>query len=215
MDHMHYLLLGVIVCAVLAVTGCTAATSSNPVAAAVTPASAPTLALLSLTSSDVPAGYVFTSGAEKNVSDIDRLALDLGWQGGYAVTYTNRSAEPGNQDIIVQTITTYPAKNIPRIMGIIVQQESADTAMNYTDMADPGIGEISGGFTGTLRSQKNVNADEREPLMPGLAATGVSRNFAEVYFSKGTTFEVIRMTGPHANTAEVTALARTASAKIP
>jgi hypothetical protein len=57
------------------------------------------------------------------------------------------------------------------------------------------------------------------PLVPGPENQDVETlakdNIAEVIFSRGTTFEVISITGPGADVATVTALAQKAYAKIP
>jgi len=151
---------------------------------------------------------------------MSQLAMDLGWQGGYVAEFTNSTAGPGNQDIILQSITTYPRKNIPDIIAVVDRQDRYVSDMTVTDLTAPGIGDTSGGFTAKVWGVQVVESNTMVPLptgpvVTGPAPSGTREDFAEVYFSKDTTFEVIRMTGPHSSGAAVISLARTAYNKIP
>ena len=214
MDVSRYLILAALVCAAIAASGCSTAGPSAPAApASPAPAAAAPLASLALAPADVPQGYVLTESRGKDAAEVGRLAHDLGWQGGYAVTFTNTSAAPAGRTTIAQTITAYPEENVPGVIGIIVRQERSGTALTFSDIPDPGLGNISGGFTGHPQPV-SVN-ENRHPLIPAAAQPEPEQDFSEVYFSKGTLFEVIRMTGPASDPAVVTAIARTAYAKIP
>jgi hypothetical protein len=217
MDVSRYLILTALVCAMLASSGCSTTSSSAPATpASATPAPAATLALLALTPADVPPGYTQTGSREKNAAEVSRLALDLGWQAGYVVTFTNNSAGPDDRTTVVQTLTVYPENSIPGVIGVIVRQERSDTDMTFSDIPAPGIGDTSGGFTGKAHARLIVTTyDNSNPLAPAAARTEPKQDFAEIYFSKGSIFEVIRMTGHGLDAATVTTLARTAYAKIP
>jgi hypothetical protein len=219
MNRYCSLILVAFLCAALAIAGCTTPAGTP---APATPAPAATPASLALTPSDVPAGYVLTESRQKNATDVSKLAISLGWQAGYAVLYTNSSAPPGSRDIIVQTITTYSESNIPDIVKLVNQQDRSFSDMTFTDLQVSGLGANSGGFVGIIQSSEPVVlAAETTSALSSVSLTGSTsmavsgQNFAEVYFAKGSTFEVIRMTGPHASGEAVTALARTACEKIP
>ncbi len=214
----NHLILATLVCAVLAASGCT--TPAGPSAPAALPPSAPvpapSPAALALAPADVPAPYALTGTREKNATEVSRLALDLGWKAGYVVTFTNTSAGPEGTGTIVQTITVYPEKSIPGVIGVIEKEERADTGMTFSDIPAPGIGDASGGFTARAHAQLLLKTEgSSNPLEPESVQTEPAQDFAEVYFSKGPVLEVIRMTGPGAGAATVTAIARTAYAKIP
>jgi hypothetical protein len=214
MHSARYLVLGVLVCAVLAASGCT--TPAGPSAPAAPPLSAPAPAALALAPADVPAGYTLTGTREKNATEVSRLALDLGWKAGYVVTFTTTSAGPEGTGTIVQTITVYPEKSIPGVIGVIEKQERSDTGMTFADIPAPGIGDASGGFTARAQARLLLKTNSNgNPLEPESVQTEPVQDFAEVYFSKGQVLEVIRMTGPGSGAATVTALARAAYAKIP
>jgi hypothetical protein len=143
------------------------------------------------------------------------LALQLGWQAGYAIAYTNTSSGPDNRTTIVQTITVYPEKNIPGVISVIGRQERSDSNMSYSDIPPLAVGIISGGYTAKARAPMVLTTDNSNILTPKASITEPLPDIAEVWFSKGTIFEVIRMTGPGADAATVTDLARTAYAKLP
>ncbi|MDD4138242.1 MAG: hypothetical protein PHT99_10190 [Methanoregula sp.] len=216
MNIFRYLLLAALMCAVLTASGCTS--SSGPSAPATTvPAAAPSvpLASLALAPSDIPAVYTLTESRQKTAADVSSLALELGWQAGYAVIYTNTSAASSDEGTIVQTITVYPVTGIPGITGVIDKQERLDSDMVFSDIPDPGVGDTSGGYVGKARADLVLKTDFSDPLAKEAAITENRPDVAELWFSKGSIFEVIRITGPGADIPTVTALARTAYAKIP
>jgi hypothetical protein len=212
--HCSRFLIGALLVAVLlAVAGCTT-TSAPSVPAPATPAAVTPLSSLALTPSDIPVNYTVTGSREKNDTEVSRLALDLGWEAGYAVTCTNNTVTPYGQTKIVQTIARYPATSIPGIMALLPKQEQTDPDVDYTNITGPGIGDISGGYVATPHSQMVIkNADSTDPASPLTMVR--TEDVAEIWFSKGTVFEVIRMSGPGSDAATVTALARSAYSKIP
>ena len=220
MNFCRYVIPSFLMCVLLAAAGCTTGTGpSAPAAPAapapVAPATSAALAPLALTPADLPDGYTLTESREKTAADVSALALSLGWQDGYTVTYTNTSAVPAERTTIVQTVTVYPAKSVPDIISAIGRQERSDGNMSFTDIPSFGIGDLSGGYTGKARAPMVLTTDKSNPLAPKATITESNPDVAEVWVAKGTVFEVIRMTGPGADAATVTALARTAYAKMP
>jgi hypothetical protein len=214
MNRSRYLIFAALVCAFLAAAGCT--TGTGPSVPATPAAASPSLALasLALVPAEVPAGYILTERREKDAANMSSLALQLGWQAGYAITYTNTSSGD-NQTTIVQTITVYPEKNIPGVISVIGKQERSDSNMSYSDITSLAVGTTSGGYTAKARAPMVLTTDNSNILTPKASITEPLPDIAEVWFSKGTIFEVIRMTGPGADAATVTDLARTAYAKLP
>jgi hypothetical protein len=211
MNRSCYLISAALLCAFLVMTGCTASTGPAPApspspATAVPPGS---LAALALTPAEIPAGYVLSESREKDAANMSSLALQLGWQTGYVVTYSNITG-PGT---IFQTITRYPGKSIPDVLSLIVKQERSAGDMSFTDIPSPGFGDISGGYTAKARAPV-VITDDRNSLIPATVNTGSGEDFSEVWFSKGTIFEIIRITGPGADAAMATNLSRMAFMKI-
>jgi len=221
-----YLASVLLVCAALAGAACTSTTpsaspgQSSPVTPVSTELSVP-LASLALTPADVPAGYVLTESRAKNRSEVGSLAGSLGWGEGYVVQYTDSSGGSMNTTTILQTITTYPAKNIPSIIGIISKEEQDFSDMSFTTIPSPGIGDTSGGYVGRAHAGPSAGEDgtgspvSSTAISGGSGQTSVKPDVAEVYFSRGGTLEVIRVTGPGADAATVTGLARNAAARIP
>jgi hypothetical protein len=93
--------------------------------------------------------------------------------------------------------------------------------MSFTDLTVTGLGAASGGFVGVVKAQPMVMAEETPRAFSTISlrespSQGVSgQDFSEVFFAKGSTVEVIRMTGPHASGRTVAELAHTAYTKIP
>jgi hypothetical protein len=224
--HIHrFLILAATLTIILLVAGCT--TSSSPAAV---PSATPIPAMVSgtgipsslvLTTADLPDGYVQTTARAKDISEVGEIAQDLGWQAGYVVTFTNGSAPAGQQDTIIQTITTYPKESMDGILGLMGKQETHMSGMVITDIPVSEIGPAGTGFLARVSAESSLNTPTTN-VMPSVMIiqtqqprAGPNEDFAEVYFTKGTTFEVIKMTGPHSDGAVVASLARTAYTKIP
>jgi hypothetical protein len=218
-----FLILALLAGAALAFAGCT--TPSAP-AATPTAAPAPSLASLALTQSDLPAGYVMTESRQKNASELSPLAMKLGWQDGYIAKFTNSTAPAGSQDIILQTITTYPESSMPNVLEYVSKADRSYSDIAYTDLTLAGLGKNGGGFAGKVRAGDQPAAmiivpttasplSSAERLSSTPQSVPYGQNLAEVYFARGTTFEVIRMSGPHASGEEVLKLAQVAYSKIP
>ena len=216
MNSHGYLILAALVCAALAIAGCTSGTAPSVTPATPAPVPSSTLASLALTPADVPAGYTLTQSSDKSTEQMGALALELGWQSGYYVLFTNNSVHPVGRATILQSIAVYQAESMSGVMGLIGKQEHAVTGMNVTDIPSPGIGTASGGVI-AVSAPQTLAAETTSPLPKITESSQVvyQEGYVEVYFSKGSTLEVIRMTGPGADAATVTSLARTAYAKMP
>lgn len=221
MQSSRILILVAVLFVLLSAAGCTTPSSSSPAPAATdgtVPAGA-ALSPLALTPADLPAGWTQASARAKESSEVGEAAHNAGWQGGYTVTFVNGSAPAGQQDTLVQTITAYPETSMAAITGVAGAQDRSFAGMTYAEIPVSGIGTSGAGFVARVDStathQVTTSAaltdigftESRKPAGPG-------QDFAEVYFSKGTTFEVIRMTGPHADADTVLGLAQEAYSKI-
>lgn len=207
-----------LICAALAAAACL-----SPSPPATPPASTPPaatvpgeLASLALSPQDLPAGYQLAESRAKNRAEVGSLAASLGWQEGYVVRYDRAAGGASSASEITQTITRYPAKNIPAIMAIIGRQEQSDANLTFTAIAAPGIGDASGGYIGRAPPEMVVTEDSpSRPLVAGTMHAGFRQNISEIYFSRNDVMEVVRVTGGEAEDATVTGLARNASLKIP
>jgi hypothetical protein len=223
MRNTSFLLLAVLVCAALAAAGCVAGPASSP---AVSPAPAVSLPSLALDRQDLPEGYVLTMYREKNESDVGTLALDLGWQGGYVEEYTDSTGPAGSQVVIRHSLATYPATSMPAVMGYVTKVDQACNELRYFDIAVDGLGPDARGFVGYV-----PGADVSPVTTTGTAVAGplllmgtgdgqsggeaCGQHFIEIVFAKGTTLEVIRVTGTVDSDKDIIAIARKAYAKIP
>ena len=223
MNRYRYLLLAAVVCAVLAIAGCT--TPANPAATA-TPASAPSLSSLAIDRNDLPEGFVLTMSREKNATEMGSLAKSLGWQAGYVAEYTKSTDTAGNQVVVLHSLATYPESSMPDIIGYVNRTDHSYSDLAYFDIQLTGLGGNSRGFVGYVPAQGMSLPEETVPATSGPLSAGsvlventptitYGQNFIEIIFSKGSTFEVIRMSGPVVDVKEAIAIAQKAYAKIP
>lgn len=222
MQSSRILILAAVLLVLLSAAGCTTPSTSSPAPAATakTVSAGAALSPLALTTADLPAGWTQASARAKESSEVSETARNAGWQGGYVVTFVNSSAPAGQQDAIVQTITAYPEASMAGITSVAGAQDRSYSGMTYTEIPVDGLGSSGAGFVARVDSTvtPQVTAPATLPgagIMEVQKPTGPGQDFAEVYFSKGTTFEVIRMTGPNANADTVLRLAQEAIQKIP
>jgi hypothetical protein len=220
MKVISWVTLSLVICAVLLAAGCTGTgTSAGPAATATPAASTTDLSALALTPADVPPNFTLMSQSAKNPADVSSLARDLGWQGGYTVKYTGPAGANGLKGEITQSIAVYPPANIPSVIAMADKQDRADTDLTYTNIT-MGTANFTGtGFTGKAPAGLYIKPTNVNPLVTGSEHHDVSAELkadvAEIAFSKGNIFEVIRVTGPSADMETVTSLAEKAYAKIP
>jgi len=220
MQISRYIFVLLIICAAILCAGCTQNPSSpatlTPVAVPVTPADPAQYALVQ---SDMPPGFVLAESRTKTSADLSTVAMELGWQGGHVVRFVRPAQNKTAASEIVQTVTLYPAKNIPDIIAMAEKQGRSPAGMSYTDIPVAGLGNNARAFSGQTGSLVFVKPTDANPVMAGVnknEAPAVSPgNFTEILFSKGDTFEVFVMTGDSPDAALLADLAKTAYAKIP
>jgi hypothetical protein len=217
MYRSYSLIATVLLCAIILAAGCTQ--NSGPFTQ-VTPAtlsSLPDLSSLALSPSDVPGGYLVNDSTTKKSGDMSKLALDLGWQGGFAIHFVKLSENPFNNSEILQSVAIYPSKSIANLLEYAEKSDQSDKDLVYTSLPSPGIGDYSYAFSGKANAQLIIKPEENNPLITGKSATTqtvMKQDFVEIVFSKGKTFEVIRMSGPEADYTILKGLAETAYRKI-
>ena len=211
------LILAFLACILLAFAGCTQAPgqgNSPPPAPGTTTVN---FSPLLLSPTDLPPEYALVSGQAKGQADVGKMAKDLGWQGGYELTFSNSAIGAPNGTVITQSIAMYPEKNIPGIITLVFIQDQADTTLSYLNVTSVGEGGL--GFYGRAPAQVVVKPTNQNPLSSGSGSHDVEvvhpRDIAELIFAKGQVFEVIRITGPGTDPALAESLARTAYLNIP
>jgi len=220
------LVLTVLLCGILAAGGCTTAPASPGTAAPTVPAThvpAVPLSSLVLLRTDLPDGYLMTTNQEKNASEMGSLAKDLGWQAGYVAEFTGTADVPENmQNIVRQSLATYPEGSMASIIASVNRTDQSYTDLRYYDFPISGLGANARGFAANVGNSTPPGASATTGSLPGVVDLGgetsentLGQSIAEVIFSKGTTLEVIRITGPAPNPDDVLAIARKAYSKIP
>jgi hypothetical protein len=209
MHFSSYLIIPLLLMAVVSGAGCTS-DNGRPLPVAV-PAVSSDLSPLLINSTEVPPDFTQTEKTAKKPADMGTLAKDLGWQGGFLVKYASPGQGTRSPTEIIQSIAIYPDKNIPAISAIVNMQDRSDSNLTYADLAVYNLGNNSRAFSG--KEGGSVLLKSNEPSNAGNGNTNIT--IVEIIFSKGTTFEVMRMTGPESNTETLKGLAYKAYVKIP
>ena len=213
------LFVSLLICAAIFSAGCTQSASQVTVAPVIGSATVIDPAQLALTQSDVPQEFTMGESRAKTPADVSNLAQELGWQDGYVVRFSSPAADGKQESEIIQTIATYTERTIPDVITLAEQQDRSDRDLTYTDLTVQGLGNNARAFTGKAGAQILIKPVDTNPVFGSVnknEAQAVFKNeVAEIIFSKGDTFEVIRMTGPSTDTALLVNLAQTAYAKIP
>jgi len=211
------LVILILIAAVVFIAGCTQGTSP---ALPVTSVPATTLNLpdLAITLSDIPACFTLTEHQVKSSDDVGELAKDLGWKEGYSVTYTCPAKET-EPTVILHSLATYPAANMPGI-ATMVDEQDRPAGYLYEDLSFPDRGIAMRGFYRKAGSVQVSGISPGTNLLTGRSKsagtdTVSDSSMAEIIFYRGTTFEVLKMTGPETNATLLTDLALKSSAKIP
>jgi len=211
------LVILILIVAVTFAAGCTQKTSpSLPVTSA--PATTPHLSDLAITSSDTPACFTLTEQLVKSSADVGELAKDLGWQEGYGVTYScpAKGTEP---TVISHSLATYPAANMAGIASMVDEQDRPAGYL-YEDLSFPDQSIPMRGFYRKADSLQTSGISTDVNLLTGRSDSAetdavADSSVAEIIFYRGTTFEVLRMTGPGTNVILLKDLALKSAAKIP
>ena len=202
-----------LVCSLILAAGCTGP-AVTAVPAVPTPAGI-MLESLVLTPSEVHQNFTLHESRAKNSTDVSKIARDLGWKQGYVVRFVRSPEGVPGQTEILQTITLYPAKNIPAIAELAEKQELSDKNMLFSNLSSPTLGNYSRAFSGTVNTLMTPEPYNGNPLGSGPVGGTVQQDFVEIIFSKGDILEVLRMTGPGADYSTLVSLAQTAYNKIP
>jgi hypothetical protein len=211
------LIIVILVFTAVLAAGCTQGTGPAAPATPV-PVPGPGLQDLALKPSEIPACFSLTDQHTKSSGDVGQLAKDLGWQAGYEVMYTcpATGAEP---TILVQSLAVYPAANMPGLASMVDKQDRS-AGFSYEDLTFPGQGSTMNGFYGKAGSAGVPGSPEDTGHLTGTGSVPETNvvpgsDVAEVIFSKGTRFSVLKMTGPGTNATVVRDLALVAYAKLP
>jgi hypothetical protein len=212
----RFIIVVLVFTAVLA-TGCMQ--GAGPAAPATpVPVTGSSLQDLALRLSEVPACFSLTDEHVKNSGEVGQLAKDLGWQAGYEVMYTcpAAGAEP---TILVQSLAVYPAANMPGLASMVDKQDRS-AGFSYEDLTFPDQGSAMLGFYGKAVGTEDAGSVAGTGLLTrttGVTETNVvpGSDVAEIIFSRGTYFSVLKMTGPGTNETVIRDLALVAYAKIP
>lgn len=216
-SHQYFVLL-ILICGVLAVTGCTSSTA-NPPPVTATAVSLPSIAL---DRTDLPEGYVLTVSREKSSADVSQLAHSLGWEGGYVVEYTKSSA-PGT--VILHSLAGYNEGSMPDVIEYVNRADRSCSDLGYYDFTVTGLGDKSRAFIGYVPNNGQVVIPASAPASGPLNDIAITnektntmtcgQNYVEIIFTKGNILEVIRFTGPVINDKEAIAIAQKAYNKLP
>jgi hypothetical protein len=120
MSSSRGLIIAILVCSLVLATGCTG--PAGTAAPSPSPPELITLESLVLTPSEIPQNFTLRESRVKNSTEVSKLARDLGWQQGYVVRFTRPPEGISGQIEILQTVTRYPAKNIPAIAALAEKQ---------------------------------------------------------------------------------------------
>jgi hypothetical protein len=203
----------IIVISLILVPGCITG-SGTPVHAS--PAPAPVLPeSLVLTLSDIPQNFTLVESRAKNSTEVGSLAQALGWRNGYVVRFIRPSDGVHGPTEILQTVTRYPAKNIPGIAELIERVERSDRSMTFSNLSLPALGSYSRAFAGTANIRIIVKPETANLPDSGSVPEMNQQDFVEIIFSKGDILEVIRLTGHEPDSSLLTSLAQEAYNKIP
>jgi hypothetical protein len=214
MKWLSHVLVGIFLTVMLLCAGCTQ-TSGTPGPAATPAGSIPVLPLsaLALTAADAPANYTLTESRVKAPGEVRSLAKELGWQDGYIVTFSSTPGTKEGSTEIVQNLVTYPASTIPSIVQISKTNEMNDQGLTTILLPSPGLGNSSYAFSGTPSGV--VAANQKNLLEQTSGSVPARQEMVEIIFSKGSTMEILRMTGPGANYSVIRGLAEIAYARLP
>ncbi len=208
-----------VVCAMTLSAGCVSSSGSqgNVTLASETGTAANTVSLASLafTQADLPPGFTQVSGRQKSINELSGEAKDLGWIGGYVATYSSPGNETVNTTVVTQTITEYPAENIPNLVSLVNVNDRQIPGLSFNNLPSPSTGPETHAFSAMVNA--TTSKTENNPFLsssPNTATTPSPEAFNEVVFGKGDILEVIRITGPGSQYSDLKTLAETAYKKL-
>jgi hypothetical protein len=208
MRFFLFLIVSFLAFAAVIGTGCVSGTGQSPPSIPAVPSATSNLSLLVLAPADVPAGFILTESREKKQDEVGGLAREIGWDGGYVIRYTKPAVDPGNPTVILQSIAIYPEQNLPAIIARVDEQDRAGFNQTITSLALQNLGPDSRGFSAHMLPAVSVPGN-------GTGMSEADTDVVEIIFSRGTIFEVVRMSGPGTDVATLQSLAETAYRKNP
>lgn len=213
---LRFVIIFLVSSAVLA-AGCTQGTGPA-VPATPVPVTGSDLYKLAISPSDVPVCFSLSNQHEKRSGEVGKLAKDLGWQAGYEVTYTcpAAGAEP---TVLIHSLAVYPATNMPGIASMVDEQDRS-AGFTYENLSFADQGSTLRGFYGKAGGAGVPGTPAGIGLLTGTGSVPETNSVsgsdvAEIIFSKGKNFGVLKMTGPGTNATVLRDLALVAYAKIP
>lgn len=201
------LLFSLFIAGIVFVSGC-AHGNPPPVTVTPLPLDAGGLKAMALSQSDLPPCFSLSAEQVKTYDDVGPLARDLGWQAGYAATFTCPAEGNGEQTVILHSLAVYPAANIPALVTLVDSQDRSDPDLVYGNLSfsETGMrgffGRNFGGIPGTVSGGQAGNG------------TVSRKEMAEIIVWRHKTFGVLRMSGPMTNATLLEELARTALARV-
>jgi hypothetical protein len=211
--------ISLVLCSAVLCAGCTQPASLVTVAPVTGSAAVIDPAPLGLTLSDLPGGFTLAESRTKNASEMIRLALDMGWQGGYVARYITPAHDGTAGSEIIHSIAIYPEHTLPDVLEYTAQQTRSDSDFVYTEVPVQGLGGHARMFSAKAGTQIPVKSASNNPLLATMdtqeAPAILKKDFSVMIFSKGTIFEVIKISGPLPDPALLVNLSEKAYAKIP
>jgi len=98
------------------------------------------------------------------------------------VRFTRSPQGVSGQTEILQTVTRYPAKNIPAIAALAEKQERSEKNMIFSSLFSPVLGSYSQAFSGTVNTLIIPEPDNGNPLGSGSVERTVPQDFVATIF---------------------------------
>jgi len=161
------------------------------------------LETIALDERDIPYNVTVVERRYKQESEVSDLALNLGWQGGYTVRLDSAFDSDTGPMSMSQNIALYPEDRMQNIVDYVIKAETTNSSYKIVDLADPGIGDFGGAYAAYAVNGTTSSLSQQDEV-----------KYVEIVFSKGSFFEVIRLTGPSADFATVRIFAKIALGKL-
>jgi hypothetical protein len=215
MKWLPAFIFGILIAAMVTGTGCMQpGIHSGPAVTSPPATQVFSLESMALTGADAPANFTLVERRAKTADEVAKVAKDLGWQGGYVVKYTHQPGTGTGICEITQSLVSYPNEAIPGIIETSRKNDMMDTGRVYSTLPSPGLGDLSIAFMGKSNANIVVHPDNNAVVLD--SATGsVSSDMAEILFTRGSTLEVMRMSGACTDYSILQNLSKTAYARLP
>ncbi len=207
--HIGAGVLCVVLAALLAGTGCLSAIFPDPVTPAPTvtpePTAVPTTnsptvtspaAAMALEPADIPADYILKERTDLTYSETDQVLRDLGWRGGYMVTYYRMNKAKDDLTGFRQVIGLYSRENMNLVFNVKKEAVATEngTGNSLYELPCPVLGEHTYAF--------------RKPTTDPFSSTYT------IIFTKKNVYEELTMGGTTTDYETLKTLAQAAADKI-